>query len=190
VTTPAAHLARSQEILETFLPWEAERARGAALTDDNGVLTGRFAPTVRKPVGVLPSGRPVLGVADVVVLNDPITGQGSNSAAKCAATYLGAIVTHGEEPFDAAWMQQTFNRYWLYAQHVTAWTNALLAPPPAHVLELLGAAQQHPAIASRFVNGFDNPPDFAGWFMDPGKAAHYLADTSTSKFPLMSGSHS
>jgi len=41
----------------------------------------------------------------------------------------------------------------------------------AHVLELLGAAQQYPAIASRFVNGFDNPPDFAEWFLDPGKAA-------------------
>lgn len=47
----------SAEDLQTFLPWEAERARGAALTDDNGVLTGRFAPTVRKPAGMLPSGR-------------------------------------------------------------------------------------------------------------------------------------
>ena len=181
VRTPARHLARSQQILETFLPWEAERARSAALTDDNGVLTGRFTPTVRKPVGMLPSGRHVLGVADVVVLNDPITGQGSNNAAKCAASYLDAIVTRGEEPFDAAWMQQTFDRYWSYARHVTAWTNAMLAPPPAHVLELLGAAQKYPAIASRFANGFDNPPDFTGWFMDPGQAARHLADTGTAR---------
>ena len=57
----------------------------------------------------------------------------------------------------------------------------MLAPPPAHVLELLGAAQKYPAIASRFVNGFDNPPDFTGWFMDPGQAARYLADTSTAR---------
>lgn len=181
VTTPAGHLTRSKEILETFLPWEADRARGTALTDDNGVLTGRFAPTVRKPVGVLPSGRHVLGVADTVVLNDPITGQGSNNAAKCATSYLDAILARGGEPFDAAWMHQTFDRYWSYAKHVTAWTNAMLAPPPAHVLELFGAAQKHPAIASRFVNGFDNPPDFAGWFMDRGQAARYLADTSTAR---------
>ena len=178
VTSPQAHLARSKEILGRFLPWEAERARDAVLTDGNGILTGRFPPTVRKPVGVLPSGRHVLGVADVVVLNDPITGQGSNNAAKCAASYLDAILTRGEEPFDAAWMQQTFDRYWSYARHVTAWTNALLAPPPPHALELLGAAQQNPVIASRFANGFDNPPDFAEWFMDPGKAARYLADVS------------
>jgi 2-polyprenyl-6-methoxyphenol hydroxylase-like FAD-dependent oxidoreductase len=178
VTTPAGHLARSKEILEKFLPWEAERARDARLTDDNGVLTGQFAPTVRQPVATLRSGRPVLGVADAVVLNDPITGQGSNNAARCAASYLDAILARGGEPFDAAWMQQTFDRYWSYARHVTAWTNALLAPPPAHVLELLGAARQYPAIASRFVNGFDNPPDFAGWFMDPGKAARYLAGIS------------
>jgi Styrene monooxygenase A putative substrate binding domain len=181
VTTPAGHLARSKEILDAFLPWEAERARGAALTDGNGVLTGRFAPTVRKPVGMLPSGRPVLGAADVVVLNDPITGQGSNNAARCAAIYLDAIVARGRESFDAAWMQQAFDRYWSYARHVTAWTNALLAPAPAHVLELLGAAQEYPAIASRFVNGFDNPPDFAEWFMDPGQAARYLAEVSTAR---------
>ena len=47
--------------------------------------------------------------------------------------------------------------------------------------ELLGAAQKYPAIASRFANGFDNPPDFTGWFMDPGQAARYLADTSTAR---------
>src|SRR5439155_7570819 len=109
-----------------------------------------------------------------------ITGQGSNSAAKCAASYLDAILARSEESFDAPWMQHAFDRYWSYAQHVTSWTNAMLAPPPAHVLDLLGAAQQYPAIASRFVNGFDNPPDFAGWFMHPGQAERYLAEASTT----------
>ena len=90
------------------------------LTDDNGILAGRFAPTVRKPVGELPSGALVLGLADAVVLNDPITGQGSNNAAKCAD------VLPREHPSSTAtarstaqWMQQTFDRYWDYAQYVT-----------------------------------------------------------------------
>lgn len=174
VSSPAEHLARSKEILARFLPWEAERAAEARLTDDNGVLAGRFAPTVRRPVATLPSGRLVLGIADAVVLNDPITGQGSNSAAKSAAGHLASILERGRGDFDAAWMQAAFDRHWAYASHVTAWTNAMLAPPPPHAFELLGAASQVPAIASRFVNGFDDPTDFAHWFMDPELAADYL----------------
>ncbi|MGH9704124.1 MAG: styrene monooxygenase/indole monooxygenase family protein, partial [Candidatus Acidiferrales bacterium] len=80
VKTPEQHLEKSKWILQKFLPWEAERCREIELTDDMGILAGRFPPTVRKPVCKLPSGRPVLGMADVVVVNDPITGQGSNTA--------------------------------------------------------------------------------------------------------------
>ncbi|GGO76900.1 styrene monooxygenase/indole monooxygenase family protein [Nonomuraea cavernae] len=178
VFTPAEHLARSRSILETYLPWEAARCAGVELTDERGTLAGRFAPTVRRPVAVLPTGAPVLGVADVVVLNDPITGQGANNAAKCASTYLAAILERGDQPFDQAWMEDTFERYWAGARHATAWTNALLAPPPPHVLEILGAAGSLPAVASRFVNGFDDPADFAEWFMDPAAARDYLASAS------------
>ncbi|MBB6347372.1 styrene monooxygenase/indole monooxygenase family protein [Nonomuraea muscovyensis] len=174
VNGPAEHLARSRRILETFFPWEAERCSGIELTDANGVLTGRFSPTVRRPVAVLPSGAPVLGVADVVVLNDPITGQGSNNAAKCAAVYLQAILERGGQPFDATWMRRAFDRFWAQAQHVTRWTNALLTPAEPHHLAILGTAGQVPEIASRFVNGFDDPTDFAEWFLDADKARAYL----------------
>jgi hypothetical protein len=72
-------------------------------------------------------------------------------------------------------MQSTFDHYWDYAQHVTMWTNALLAPPPPHVLEILGAASVSPAVAQRFANGFNDPSDFENWFLDPEKAKDYLA---------------
>ncbi|HSZ43531.1 MAG TPA: styrene monooxygenase/indole monooxygenase family protein [Trebonia sp.] len=175
---PSEHLATSKELLRKFLPWEYERAASCELTDDGGLLVGRFAPTVRTPVAVLPSGRPVLGLADVVVLNDPITGQGSNNAAKCAASYLASILAHGDAPFDAAFMRTTFETYWSYAQFATTWTNAMLMPPPPHVLRLLGTAAAHQAIADRFANGFNNPPDFFDWFMDPAKAESYLAEVT------------
>ncbi|RVW02411.1 styrene monooxygenase/indole monooxygenase family protein [Rhodococcus spongiicola] len=175
ITTPEEHLARARWVVESFLPWEAERCQNLTLTDDNGVLAGRFPPTVRHPIGVLPSGAKVLGLADVVVLNDPITGQGSNNASRCATSYLTSILDHGDRPFDAAFMQSTFERYWDYAQYVAGWTNALLAPPPPHVLEVLGAAGADPRIARRFVNGFDDPRDFYHWFMDPDSANAYLA---------------
>jgi hypothetical protein len=181
VRSPDQHLARSKEILQKFMPWEAERCRDVALTDANGVLAGRLTPTVRKPVAQLPSGALVLGMADTVVLNDPITGQGSNNAAKMAAAYRGAIKAHGDARYDRAFMERTFETFWMfYGTWVTTWTNALLSPPPEHVLKLLGAGNESPQIAHRFANGFDNPQDFFEWFMDPNKADAYLAEVGAA----------
>ncbi len=174
IKTPAEHLRQSKAILETFLPWEADRCRSIELTDDNGILAGSFAPTVRKPIGRLPSGALVLGLADTVCLNDPVTGQGSNNASKAAKVYMDAIIARGDKPFDAAFMQATFDAYWAYAQFVTGWTNALLQPPPPHVLNLMGAAQAFPALARRIANGFDEPRDLFPWFAVPEEAERYL----------------
>ncbi|GAA3390962.1 styrene monooxygenase/indole monooxygenase family protein [Streptomyces roseoviridis] len=180
VKDPADHLALTLGLMETYTPWEYARATKVELTDAGGTLAGRYAPTVRNPIGRLPSGGLVLGVADVVVANDPITGQGSNSASKCAAAYLAAIVEHGDRPFDEAWMQATFDRYWDTAQHVTKWTNAMLGVPPEHVLNLIGAAGQLQPVADRFANGFNDPADFENFFYEPEKTAAYLASVAPS----------
>jgi hypothetical protein len=175
VKTPDQHLERSLDILKKFYPWEYERSRNAKLTDPNGILAGRFPPTVRKPIARLPSGAIILGMADAVVLNDPITGQGSNNAAKAARIYLKRILDNGSKPFDAAWMQQTFDEYWAYAQFVTGWTNAMLQPPPPHVINILVAAQSKPKVGKAFVNGFDDPRTFFPWLADPGEAEKFIA---------------
>jgi flavin reductase (DIM6/NTAB) family NADH-FMN oxidoreductase RutF len=174
VTTAAAHLERTRWILETFLPWEAERCAEVELTDERGILTGRITPAVRRPVGVLPSGAPVLGMADAVVLNDPITGQGSNNAARCAEIYLESILDRGEQPADGEWMRQTFERYWNgYAQWVVNWTNMLLKPPP-HLLKLLDCAGKIKAVGAAVVNGFDDPRTLFPWFMDAAEAEKFV----------------
>ncbi|MCH0538217.1 FAD-binding oxidoreductase [Streptomyces sp. MUM 203J] len=178
VTDPVEHLALTLDLMERFTPWEYARATKAELTDAGGTLAGRYTPTVREPVGRLPGGGLVLGVADVVVANDPITGQGANAAAKCAASYLASVVEHGDGPFDEAWMRRTFDRYWETARHATTWTNAMLAAPPEHVLTLLGAAADLPPVADRFANGFDDPSDFASYFYDAQRTAAYLESVS------------
>lgn len=170
VHSPDQHLQRSKEILQKFLPWEAERCKNIELTDDLGILAGKFAPVVRKPVCKLPSGRLILGMADVVVLNDPITGQGSNTASKAAKVTMDQILEHGNRPFDGPWMKRTFDIFWNYAQWVVSWTNSLLTPPPPHILQLMGAASQIPALASRIANGFNHPPDFHPWWFDATEA--------------------
>ncbi|MCU1682898.1 MAG: oxygenase [Amycolatopsis sp.] len=172
---PQEHLDRILALTKQFLPWEYERSRKAVLTDAHATLAGGYTPVVRDAVGSLPSGYNVLGMADVVVANDPITGQGSNNASKCAASYLDSILANGDKPFDAAWMRSTFDDYWAYAQHVTIWTNAMLQPPPPHVMQIIGAAGENPAVAKRFANGFSDPTDFQNWFLDPEKTAAYLA---------------
>lgn len=175
VRSPQEHLARSKHILGTYLPWEADRARHVELTDANGILAGSFAPTVRKPVMTLPSGRLVFGLGDAVVTNDPITGQGSNNATKACKIYLDAIVARGEQPFTSDWMRDTFESFWNYAQFVVTWTNTLLTPPPAHILNLLGAAGQTPALASAIANGFNHPPNFFPWWTDPQACEQFIA---------------
>lgn len=176
--SPQEHFQQAKKILETYLPWEAERCQQVELTDENGVLSGQFPPTIRKPVAQLPSGALVLGMADVVVLNDPITGQGSNNASRCAHSYLNSILRH-DGPFDRAFMQECFESYYAYAKHVAHWTNSLLQPPNEHMQNVLGAAQHYPEVASRMTEIFNNPKDSA-WFLDPAVGQPYLEQVAAS----------
>lgn len=113
VKTPEQHLKKILEIVETYSPWEAERCRHVELTDDNAILAGRFAPTIRKPTGTLPSGRTVLGMGDTACVNDPITGHGSNNATKAFKLIHDSIVASETGEFDAAaCMTTTFERFW------------------------------------------------------------------------------
>jgi hypothetical protein len=48
-------------------------------------------------------------------------------------------------------------------------------------MEVLGAATVHPEVASRFVNGFDDPRDYANFFMTPDKAQAYLASVAQAQ---------
>jgi flavin reductase (DIM6/NTAB) family NADH-FMN oxidoreductase RutF len=183
VTTPAQHLARLRELLAKHFPSEHERFRDAELVDDRSVLHGRITPVVRQPVGTLPSGAPVLGMADVVVLNDPLTSQGSNNATKSASFYLEAINAH-EGAFDAPWMQRTFDNFWRgWAHWATQWTNSWLQPATPHQRAVIDAATAHPSVAETVAAGFDDARLFSPWWYDPDAAATFLAaQTEPSRF--------
>jgi hypothetical protein len=178
VKTPAEHLAMTKALIAEFFPWEAPRFENIRLTDDNGTLFGRVAPTVRHAIGVLPSGRKVLGMGDILVLNDPMTGQGSNNAAKGASMYLDAIVAQGSADFDDAWMDALAARYWDYAQWSARFTNSMLVPPPPHVMQFLGSCAQNGALAGKFADAFNDPKSLASWFYDPEATRLLLEDTA------------
>jgi hypothetical protein len=56
----------------------------------------------------------------------------------------------------------------------------MLAPPPEHVMKLLGAAATYPEIAHRIVNGFADPSDYQHWFLDRDKATQYLESVNAA----------
>ncbi|MFC5175621.1 flavin reductase [Nocardioides taihuensis] len=175
VKTPEEQLTRSLELLEKYFPDEADRCANVTLTDPMGVLRGRITPTVRHAVSELPSGVLVLGMADAVVLNDPLTGQGSNHAAKSAEAYFDAIIRQGDNEFDSIWMQRTFDQYWRgWGQWSVQWTNSLLVEPPQHLEQLLIEAADNRAAAADIANGFDDPRLFYPWWFDAGEARHFL----------------
>lgn len=178
VRTPADHLALTLSLIREFFPWEAHRFDNVRLTDDNGILAGRVTPTVRKGVGILPSGKPVLGIADVLLLNDPMTGQGSNNASKGATLYQQAIVDRDSRPFDLAWMEDLTERCWRDAQWSMHFTNAMLLPPPPHVMQFLGACTQKPALAHKFADSFNDPRTLSTWFYQPEPMADVIAEAA------------
>ena len=142
--SPAEHLAASKRFLDTYLPWEGARAAKVELTDAKGILAGAFAPTIRKPVMTLPSGKLVFGLGDAVVVNDPVTGQGSNNATKAAKVYLDAILARRRALH--ARMDGTDLRALLgLCQVGGAMDQLAAAAAPPHILQVLGAAQQSPA---------------------------------------------
>ena len=175
VTTPSGHLSRLQDLLGAHFPAESSRVLDATLVDDRSFLHGRISPLVRRPAGVLPSGAAVLGMADVVVLNDPLTSQGSNNATKSASFYLEAITAHRGE-FDVAWMQRTFDNFWRgWAQWATEWTNSWLQPALPHQREVVDAAVRHPTIAAMVAAGFDDARLFTPWWFDAEEAAAFVS---------------
>ncbi|MFE9244587.1 styrene monooxygenase/indole monooxygenase family protein [Nocardiopsis sp. NPDC006938] len=160
------------DVLRRHAPREHERFARARLADPLGALHGSHTPVVREPVARLADGTPVLGMADTVVSNDPVTAQGANMASLCADVYRRAIVDHGTRPFDETFMRAAFASYWRHARQVTAWSRVMLNGPH-HVWELYRLADRHQPTADRFANSFGDPSGLIDWFLHPERATAY-----------------
>jgi len=171
---PEEHLTRTRSLLADYLPWQGRRYARAEPTDAQANLAGAFTTTVRKPVAEVAPGAFVLGMADVVVVNDPVSGQGANNASHSAAIYAKAIIDRGDRPFDREWMQATFDTYWEHARHSVRLTEMLLDPLPPIAQRCLAAAAEHPAVAKRAIDLFPYPADVDEWILDPVKGEAYL----------------
>ena len=179
--SPDEHLRRLKAMLLEHFPCEGELYRNAEPTDARASLVGAFPMTVRRPYAEVAPGRHVIGIGDVVVVNDPISGQGANNAAHAAGMYLSAILDHGDAPFTPEWMQRTFDAYWAHAQNSVMLTEMMLEPLPLHAQQVLGAASQFQEIADKFAEVFPNPATIHDFLVDPAKAAAYVESVAAAR---------
>jgi hypothetical protein len=165
-TNGAEALAAAWRTIETLTPWDADWARGMQLADELGWLAGRITPTVRKPVGRLPSGRMVTCIGDTAMHLDPLAAQGANNGTKMARHMVARVAARGDDPFDAAWMTETFEQFWQHEGRPAYVLTSLMLEPMSEAGRLMLIAQYGSdgvrrdgvqAIANLFALGFAEP---------------------------------
>ena len=180
-----------KQVMKEMIPWDYGWARDMELADPNGWLVGRFAPTVRKPVGRLPSGRLVTPLGDTAMQLDPIGGQGANNGNKMARNMVESIIARRDRPFDAPWMTETFERFYAQSGGITyTFNNILLEPITEAGKQLLIAqygsdgrargANGKQRIADAFIENFNDANGLTPAFMDARKA-HAVIREKTGK---------
>jgi 2-polyprenyl-6-methoxyphenol hydroxylase-like FAD-dependent oxidoreductase len=186
-TTGEQVLAVAKTVIRELMPWDAKRFADCELADPEGWLTGSVTPTVREPVGRLPSGRVVMPLGDSALALDPICAQGANLGNKLARHVVAAIAAAPEAKLDAAWMTHTFEAFW--ADHGAAtvtFTNVFLEPMTSAGRLLLisqfgsDGVSDSPKqrIANAVFENFVDPRRITHAFLDVGAARKLIAELS------------
>lgn len=176
---PADHLAVTRSILADYFPQEAARFAGARLLDESSTARGQVTPGVRHPVGVLPSGRTVLGLGTAVVITDPIASQPSNNASLASDFYLDAILRRGSKGFGDAWKKRTFDAFWRgWSKWSVLWTNSLLEGVGPQQRRLIRAAEELPGVATAIANSLEDPRTSYRWWFEEGAADAKIAQSA------------
>jgi Styrene monooxygenase A putative substrate binding domain len=154
---------RAKEVFHELVPWDDDNVRDIELVSPKAWVQMSILPVVRKPVGMLPTGRHVLGIGDIVVTNDPVGAQGANLASKMAKFLAGRIMERAGGPFDADWMQLQADDFWEQDARYSYTLSSLLLDVTEPCKELLVAATTSQATADEFFGAFDNPQTLWPW---------------------------
>jgi hypothetical protein len=160
-------LATALRLFQECSPQDWPNYRSAELVDERSWLRGAITPVVREPVGRLRTGKAVMALGDVAVLNDPIGGTGANDAVRQADRMTRAILERGGRPFDEAWMRETFNAYYHErGRYTMEFTRLMTGPMTEPFWKILQAAAQSPGVAHTFTNMFNDIKESLGWMTD------------------------
>ena len=175
----------TKTVVRELIPWDAAWVKDIELADRNGWLIGGVTPTVREPVGRLPSGRVVMPLGDTAMSLDPVAGQGANLGSKLVRHVVGAIARDPGAAFDAAWMTRTFDAFWAdHGARTVTFNNALLEPlTPAGKLLLISqygsdGASDTPKqrLANAIVENFADPRRITSAFIDRHAAQRLVTE--------------
>jgi hypothetical protein len=179
-----AVMARAKEVIADMIPWDKAWADQLEACDPLGWLVGGVPPTVRAPVGRLPSGRVVMPLGDTAVSMDPIGGQGANLGNKYARCIVETIAARPDATFDATWMETMFEAFWADHGARTVQFNNILLEPMTAAGKLLLIAQYgtngigdspKQRIADAIVENFMDPRKYTEAFVDKRVARELIA---------------
>lgn len=186
---PAHFMATLLALLQRYAPLTAVRIDPAtfAVTRPLDLLQGVITPTVRRAYADLDEQHCLLALGDSHVTQDPITGQGANTAIGSAWLLAELIVDafNRGTAFDQAFGQRVDAALWSFLEPIAAWSNAMLQPPPPHGVELLVAASQHQSVADAFVNNFDAPARNWEIFASPTRMSAFLQEHGVVPHPYL-----
>ena len=179
---PAAFNAAVLAILRDHAPDTYARTDPATfgLTRGLDTLAGGFTPTARRGWAPLGGGRMAMAIGDAHITHDPLTGQGANAASREAWSLAELLIAHARAGgrFDETFCVRAEQQLWDDARPVTEWSNAFLQPPPRHVIGLLVAAAQNPAIADAFADNFNDPKQQWAVLSSPEGTAAFIESFS------------
>jgi Styrene monooxygenase A putative substrate binding domain len=172
---PKRFEATALDLLQTHAPpiYERINLREFGVLRPLDVLQGAVTPTVRCGYTPLRNGKFAIALGDIHILNDPIIGQGANTASRCAWLLGEALLK--DRQLDETFCRETEQRLWQAGRAATEWTNMTLQPPPPYVIELFAAAAQNQALADELADNFDAPERNWEIFSTPEGAATFLA---------------
>jgi Styrene monooxygenase A putative substrate binding domain len=164
--------------IREFAPWEHDMVDDIEYVeeDPHGWLVGRFAPTVRKAFGRLPSGGLIMGVGDTAITFDPICGQGGNFASRSAKLLAQEIERHGDQPFDEVWMTEVNYGMWeKYGRGGCEMTKIFLEAPSPATQIVLDTARADQRAADAYYYGFPHPESMLSALTDMNVAQSFAA---------------
>jgi hypothetical protein len=184
-----------KQVIKEVIPWDYDWAKDMELADPYGWLVGRVAPTVRKPVGRLPSGRIVTPLGDTSMALDPIGGQGANNGNKMTRNLVESIIARKDLPFDAQWMTETFERFYNRFGAITYTFNNILLEPITNAGKMLLIAQygsdgrargstSQQRIADAFIENFNDANVLTTAFLDIHKAQAVIREKTSTGWPM------
>ncbi|HKI06733.1 MAG TPA: styrene monooxygenase/indole monooxygenase family protein [Thermoanaerobaculia bacterium] len=160
-------LATALRLIRQYSPEDWPNYRNAQLVDERSWLKGAITPTVRKVAGRLRTGKHVMAMGDVAIVNDPISGTGANDAVRQADRMTRAIVERNGRAFDKDWMEDVFEGYYQErGRYTMEFTRLMTGPMTEPLWKVLQGAAQSPGVAHTFANMFNDIKESLGWMTD------------------------